>query len=255
MDPTNDSKSGRMPVWQHLDELRQRLLWSLAAVVAGVCVTYFFLEKLIWILEKPLLDILPAHRQYLYFTGLTDKFVVYFQVCILAGCFLVSPFLFYQLWRFVAPGLREKERKFVVPFVLGATFAFALGVAFAYFLILPYGYKFLIEFGSPTDQAMITLKEYFSLTLKLLLAVGCIFETPVLFILLGKFGLVTASQLKAHRRLAFLTAAVVAAIATPTPDAFTMCLVLVPLYLLYEVSIVTVSWMEKHTRSRNFHVL
>ncbi len=232
--------SSRMPLWEHLEELRRRLFYSALILAVGMCVTYAYSEQLVLWVEKPLLDILPEGKKYLYFTGLTDKFMVYFQVSLLASVVLVSPFLFYQLWQFVSPALHKHERRFVLPFVLFATFSFLTGIAFAYFIVVPFGYAFLISFGGAQDQAIITLNEYFSLTLKLLFAVGLVFEVPVVFVLLGKFGIVNAEFLRQHRRYALVGASLLSAIATPSPDAFTMLIVLVPLYLLYEISIIGV---------------
>jgi sec-independent protein translocase protein TatC len=155
----------------------------------------------------------------------------------------MSPYLFYEIWKFASPGLYRRERRFLLPFVGFGSGAFIAGICFAFYLVIPTGYKFLIQFGSPNERAIITLTEYFSLTLKLMLALGLIFELPVIFVLLAKFGLVTAKQLSGYRRHAFVASAVVSAVATPTPDAFTMILVMAPLYLLYEVSIIAVRWV------------
>lgn len=243
--PDNDTA---MPLWQHLDELRGVLIRCLVAVMVSLCVTYYFSEQLVLFLEQPLLDILPEGQQRLYFTGITDKFFVYLQVSIICAIFLASPYLFYQLWKFIAPGLKANERRFAIPFVTFATFTFALGLSFSYYIVIPYGYKFLIEFAGTGDhapQAMITLNEYFSLTLKLMLAIGAVFEVPVLLVLLGKLGIIDAPLLSKNRRFAFVVSAIVSAIATPSPDAFTMLLVMGPLYLLYEVSIIGVRWVTK----------
>lgn len=236
----HDSDDTSMPLWQHLDELRNALVRSLIAVCAGLAVTYNFSDYIVRFLEKPLLDVMPADQQRLYFTGLTDKFFVYLQVSVLASLVLVSPFVLYQIWKFVSPGLKPTERKFVFPFVTFATLTFLIGLSFGYYFVLPYGYKFLIEFAGDSHQAMITLSDYFSLTLKMLFGIGLVFELPVVLILLGKIGIIDDKFLSRNRRFAFVAAAVVGAIITPSPDAFTMLLVAIPLYLLYEVSIVGV---------------
>lgn len=237
---TSSSEDHAMPLWEHLDELRRRMIRSLIAVGLALTVTYNVSDEIVNFLEQPLLKVLPEGQQKLYFTGLTDKFFVYLQVSVLSALVLVSPYLFFELWKFVSPGLKPKEKKFVFPFVLFATGTFLVGLAFGYYLVLPYGYQFLVEFGGDSHQAMITLQEYFSLTLKMLLGIGIIFELPVVLILLGKVGIVNATFLAHHRRYAFVGAAVVGAVITPSPDAFTMILVAVPLYLLYELSILGV---------------
>ncbi len=229
-----------MPIWEHLDQLRSGLIRSLVAITLGCVLTYYFVEPIIQFLEKPLLDVLPKEHARLYYTGLTDKFVVYIKVTVLASLLLTTPYLLYEVWRFVSPGLLRNEKRFLVPFLCFGTVSFVGGLFFAYYLVIPYGYQFLVEFGSPSEQAIITLTEYFSLTLKLMFALGLVFELPVLLVLLGKFGIIDTEFLEKNRRYAFVGSAVIAAIATPSPDAITMLLVMFPLYLLYEIGILGV---------------
>lgn len=233
---------GRMPLWGHLHELRQGMIRSLLVIAIAVAVTYSYIDPIIVFLETPLLQILPEGNRHLYFTGLTDKFFIYLKVSVLSAICLVSPYLLYEVWRFVSPALYQREKKFAGPFIFLGSFSFFVGNAFAYYVVIPFGYKFLLDFGSPTDQAMITLTEYFDLTLKLMLALGLVFEVPVVMILLGRFGIVSAPVLKKNRHYAFVASSVIAAIATPSPDAFTMLLVMAPLYLLYELGILGVQW-------------
>lgn len=232
----------RMPLWEHLDELRKGLVRSLLAVGVAMIATYNYCEPIMEFLERPLLDLLPEGERHLYYTGIADKFVIYFKVSIIAAFAAVSPYILYQVWRFISPALYSHERKFAVPFLTMGTCSFFIGVAFAYYVVIPYGYKFLIEFGSGNDKAIITLTDYFDITLKLMLALGLIFEVPMVLMLLAKIGLVNADALARYRRHAALVCGVIAAIATPSPDAFTMLIVMVPLYLLYEFSIVGIRW-------------
>jgi sec-independent protein translocase protein TatC len=243
----NPVEESRMALWEHLDELRGAILRSLLAVGLGLCATYGYAGKLMLFLERPLLAVLPKDQAKLYFTGVADKFVVYIKVAVLASVALTAPYLLFEIWRFIAPALYKHEKKFAVPFLILGTLAFFTGMAFSYFIVIPYGYKFLIEFGadSPTEQAIITLADYFDLTVKMLLMLGLVFELPVVMILLGKIGIVRADFLARYRRHAFLIISVGAAILTPSPDAFTLILVMVPLYLLYEISIVGVRWVQK----------
>ena len=236
----NEIESSRMPIWQHLDELRNGLIRSIIAIFVGFCVTYYFSEILVHFLEKPLLVVLPPSNQHLFFTGVADKFFIYLKVAFIAAVGLTSPYLFYQVWLFISPALHKSERRFAMPFVLFACLTFLCGLAFTYYLVIPFGYKFLIHFGSPDELPIITLNDYFGLTLKLLLCMGLIFEVPVLLVLLAKFGLVRAETLTRYRRHALVVNAIIAAVATPTPDAFTMLLVMVPLCLLYEIGIIGV---------------
>ncbi len=212
----------RMPLTEHLGELRGRMIRSLIAIGLATILTYNYSDVIVRFLEEPLLAVLPPGDKSLYFTGITDKFFTYFQVSVIAAAGLVSPYLLFEVWGFVSPALHRHEKRFILPFLVLGSLAFFAGVAFAYYVVLPYGYKFLIEFGSPEEKAIITLKEYFGLTLKLLLGLGLIFELPVLLVLLARFGIVTGDQLTAFRKHAAVGAAVAAAIITPTPDAFTM---------------------------------
>jgi sec-independent protein translocase protein TatC len=237
----------RMALWEHLDELRGAILRSLLVVGIGLCVTYNYAGRLMHFLEKPLLDVLPKDQAKLYFTGVADKFMVYLKVSLLASVVLCAPYLLFEIWKFVAPALYRHEKRFVAPFLILGTLAFFVGMVFSYTIVIPYGYKFLIEFGadSPTEQAIITLADYFDLTVKMLLALGIVFEMPVVMLLLGKMGIVRAEFLTHYRRHAFLVISVGSAILTPSPDAFTLLLVMVPLYFLYELSIVGVRWVQK----------
>lgn len=225
-----------MPVWEHLDELRNRLIHCLLVFVLAVFLTYQFSEPIVKFLELPLLKILPPDNAHLYFTGITDKFMVYLEVSILAAITLISPYLLFQIWRFISPGLYDHERKFMLPLLGLGTFSFLAGMAFSYYVVIPNAYAFLIQFGSENDKAIITLKEYFSLTVKMLLALGLTFEFPCVILLLVKFQILSPDTLAKYRRHAIVVIAIIAAIITPSPDAFTLLMVMVPLYLLYELS-------------------
>ena len=244
----SQSAPNEQPVWEHLEELRTRLVRVTIALLITTIIAYQYAEKLVRWLEAPLLKALPPDQAFLYFTGIADKFFAYVKVSFVAGLAIASPYLLMQLWGFVAPALEQKERKLVVPFTVFGTLALVAGIAFGYFVVLPTGYHFLIHFGSPHEKPLITMSEYFSLTLKLLLALGLVFEVPVVMGLLARFGVIQADTLRRVRKQAIVVNAIVAAVLTPTPDAFTMMLVLVPLLLLYELGIAVVAWMEKAGR-------
>jgi sec-independent protein translocase protein TatC len=234
----------RMPLWQHLDDLRKVLFRSVLIVALGSLVTYNFADKIVHFLELPLLEVLPEGQKNLYFTGIADKFFVYLKISIYAALALTSPALLFQVWRFVAPALYKNERKALLPFLGIGTIAFYIGMAFAYAVVLPSGYKFLIEFGPPTEKPLITISEYFSLTLQLMVGLGIVFELPVVLMILGRLGIVGPEALRAARPFAYVSLSVLAAFITPTPDAFTMLLVMVPLFLLYEASLILVKWVS-----------
>jgi sec-independent protein translocase protein TatC len=239
MDPS------RMPVWGHLEALRSTLFRCLLVILSGTCITYFFSEDVLLFLEKPLFAVLPKDQAFLYFTGVADKFFIYLKVSVYAAVALCSPFLVYEIWKFVAPALYKNEKRFLGPFLVFGTSAFFVGMAFAYWVVIPTGYKFLLEFGPSRERPLITMSEYFSLTLQLLLALGAVFELPVVMMLLAKFGIIDAPMLTRVRAQAYIALAILSAVVTPTPDAFTMLLVLGPLCLLYELSVVLVRWIAK----------
>lgn len=155
---------------------------------------------------------------------------------------LASPVIFLQIWRFVAPGLYQHEKKVVIPFTLLSSLCFLGGAAFGYLVVFPPAFKFLISYSTERLTAMPAVSEYFSLALRLLIAFGVIFELPVFMVLLAKVGLVSSAFLSKHRKYAFLLAFVIAAILTPTPDVVNQLMMAIPLVVLYEISIVAV-WL------------
>ncbi len=231
-EPEND----KMPLTSHLEELRKRLIRSMIAIGVAFVGCYAFVEDLFRIIAQPLISVLPSNS-YMVYTGLPEAFFTYIKVAFYAGLFIASPFVLYQIWKFISPGLYAKERKFVVPFVITSTLLFIGGVCFGYFLVLPPAYKFFLEFSTDYLKPMLSIREYISLTLKLLLAFGIIFEIPVFLFFMTKIGLVTPRQLARTRRYAIVICFIIAAIITPTPDAFTQCMMAIPMVILYEVGI------------------
>ena len=161
---------------------------------------------------------------------------------------LTAPWTLYQIWKFISPGLYQREKRYVLPFVLTSTLLFVGGVVFAYFLALPPAFGFFVEFSSDTLRPMFTMREYLSFALKLLLAFGVSFELPVFIFFMAKLGIVNSRMLSRQRRYAILVIFVVAAILTPSPDAFTQCIMAIPLMVLYELSIYVAKWAEKKKR-------
>lgn len=232
------------PFWDHLEELRDRLMKCLYALLVTSAAGYFVRMPVLAFLKAPLFRALPPERQHLYFTGLFESFFNHLQISILVGVFLGSPYFVYQIWAFVAPGLHAKERKMVVPFVAFGTIFFFLGAAFAYYLVLPVGFKFFMEFGAPQDMPMITVKEYFSVLFRLLLLFGASFELPVILVLLAKMGLISAEFLRAQRRNVILAITLASALFAP-PDVMSMLMMMAPLYVFFEGALLVIAWMEK----------
>jgi len=232
------------PFWDHLEELRARLMNCLYVLLATSTIGYLVRTPILEFLKAPLFRALPPDKQHLYFTGLFDSFFNALQIALIAGVFLGSPFFLYQIWAFVGPGLHKHERRVAMPFVAAGTVFFFSGAAFAYYLVLPVGFKFFLEFGQPMDVPLITVKEYFAILFRLLLLFGASFELPVVLVLLAKLGLVTHATLSAHRRTAVIAITLACAMVAP-PDIMSMLLMMAPLYIFFEGAIQVIRVMEK----------
>jgi len=223
-----------MPFLDHLEELRKRLLKSLLAVIIATgCALYFAKDLMRWF-------IVPLGQVRLNVTEVMGSFMAYFKLGLVVGIIVSIPVIFYQLWAFVAPGLYPKEKRMVLPFVSSATLLFLVGAAFCYFWVLPWSLQFLIGMAGDLFNPIITINSYITFAGLLILAFGLCFELPVLAYALGKIGVLSSSFLIRGRKYAIVVILIVAAILTPTPDVFTQLLLAVPMYLLYEVSIVVV---------------
>jgi sec-independent protein translocase protein TatC len=225
----------KLPLTTHLQELRKRLILSFIAVGGGFALCYTFAEKIFDILAAPLLEMMPQGGS-LIFTSVAEAFFTYMKVAFVAGLILASPFVLYQIWAFVAPGLYRHEKKYVVPFVLAGSFFFALGIFFGYYVALPIGFKFLLGFATDFIKPLPSMKEYLSFSIKFLLAFGLVFEFPVVLVLLARIGVVDARTLARQRKYAILLIFVFAAILTP-PDIVSQVIVALPMIGLYELSI------------------
>lgn len=225
----------KQPFMSHLEELRKRLVYISISIGAAFIICYIFSARLFQLLILPLRGAMP-HGDHLIYTNLPEMFITYLKVAFVSGIMLAAPFIFYQLWLFIAPGLYQREKKYVIPFVVSSTVLFLGGSLFGYFVVFPFGFKFFLSFSNAYVKALPSVKQYFSFSLKLLLAFGIVFELPVVVFFLAKMGLVTAEFLKQKRKYAILLIFVVAAILTP-PDAATQLMMATPLLLLYEISI------------------
>ena len=234
----------KLPLTANLEELKKRLVRSLIGIGIGFGVCYYFKDALFKIMTKPLMDVMPKNS-YMIYTSLPEAFFTYMKIAFFASLFLTAPFTLYQIWKFISPGLFPREKKYVVPFVLTSTLLFVGGVVFAYFLALPPAFGFFVEFSSDTLRPMFTMREYLSFALKLLLAFGVSFELPVFIFFMAKLGIVNSRLLSKQRRYAILIIFIVAAILTPSPDAFSQCIMAIPLMILYEISIFIAKFAEK----------
>ena len=210
----------RMTLIQHLEELRGRILRSLLALAIGFGVCFFFSKPIFRFLQRPILQYLPAGKK-LVFLKVTDPFVLYMKVAALAGLFLVLPYVLFQIWRFIAPGLYRQEKRYSVPFIFFGSFFFLAGGVFAYYVAFPYAVQFLINVGEDFEPA-ITGPSYLSFLLTVILGMALMFELPVFIFALSAIGVVSPRSLLRNFRWAVLIIVAVAAVITPTPDIFTL---------------------------------
>jgi sec-independent protein translocase protein TatC len=240
----------KMSLTEHLIELRKRLVRSFIAIGIGFFACYYYKEWIFDIITKPLTRVLPKNG-YLIYTGLTEAFFVYMKLAFFASLIITSPFILYQIWKFISPGLLATEKKYVVPFVISSTLLFLCGILFGYFVALPPAFEFFVSFNNQYLQALISFRDYISLFVTFLLGFGLSFELPVFIFFLAKLGIVNAKMLSRQRRYAILIIFIVAAILTPSPDALSQILMAIPLMFLYEVSIFIARFAEKKKAPEN----
>ena len=253
-DDDNDGPPGdkRMPLLDHLIELRQRLIWSALAFFVAFIVCYVFHKQIFTILVAPMNTLPNPEGRRMIFTAPTEAFFTYVKVAAWGAVCLSFPIVAGQIWKFVAPGLYQNEKSAFLPFLVATPFMFALGAGFLYFLILPYGLQFFASFEIPREagagavpiQFEAKMNEYLSFVMALILAFGISFELPVLLVLLCRVGILHSTQLAEKRRYAIVAMVTFAAIVTP-PDVFSQLALAIPMYLLYEVSIVIARMLEK----------
>jgi sec-independent protein translocase protein TatC len=225
---------------EHLEELRNSIIKCIVILSLGFFVAYSLGAQITEILLTPLRFVLKAHNGSIVYLGLFDKVVSELQLALWADIILTSPLWFYQIWRFISPGLHPHEKKAVKPFVILGFFLFCIGVCFGYFVLFPFFFNLLIEYGVKDVYATIALKEYLITAVKVLFFLGIIFQVPNVLLILGMMGIVTKQSLRSVRRYVYVILAVAAAIFSP-PDVLSMMAVWVPLCVLYEIGIVAVA--------------
>jgi sec-independent protein translocase protein TatC len=219
----------RFTLIEHLEELRQRLMISFAAVAIFSLFCYRHAKGILDALSKPV--------EKLVFIAPLELFFVYLKIAIIGGLLLASPIIFFEIWRFVSIGLLPRERKNVLLFFPFSLLLFFLGGAFAYFTVIPFGIRFLLSFGTEKITPMISVGRYISFVGILVFATGLVFELPVVVLFLTKVGLVTPRMLRHNRKFVVVLIFIIAAVVTPTPDVFTQCLLAFPMLILYEISV------------------
>jgi sec-independent protein translocase protein TatC len=221
----------RMTFLEHLDELRVRLMHSLGALVVGTIICWGFHERIFHFLTQPLRNAYPAVK--FITTGPTEAFMMYVKMSFFVGIFLVAPYILYQVWAFIAPGLYAHEKAYAVPFIVAGTLFFLLGGGFGHYILFPTTFKFLYEFAGDDMQFLPKVDEYFSFYSWFLLGLGLVFQIPVVIFVLARIGLVTPGFLMRQFKFAVLAAFVLSAIITPSADVVNQTMLALPMIGLY----------------------
>lgn len=237
-----------MSFLQHLEELRRRIIWSLVGIAAGFSVCWYYSDKIFGWMQRPIVTVLQRHKldTQLVYTSPTEPFNIYLKIGLIAGVFVASPWVLYQVWQFISPGLYRKEKKYLLPFMFSTVGLFVAGGAFAYWMVYPAALEFLIGYGEQF-KPMITVDKYTDLFLTLILGMGLIFEMPILIYFLALMGVVSAGFLWRNFRYSILIIFIIAGIVTPTTDIMNMCIFAAPMIVLYVLSI-GIAWLVHPTR-------
>lgn len=251
-------KEAEMPLTEHLGELRRSILISVVFIAIAFVVAFNFSEEIFSLLMFPLkseikIDMISpyfhiikkAKQTSLVFISPAEAFWMYLKISFVAGLICALPAIFYEIWRFISPGLLKKEKKYFLPFILSSTSLFLTGAVFCFVIVLPFAMTFLLGYQTRNLTPMISVGNYVDFCLKFILAFGVIFELPLIIVFLTRFGIVAPKTLAKQRKYAILFAFIAAAVLTPTPDAFNQTLMAVPIIILYEVGILISRIMYK----------
>ena len=229
-----------MTFLEHLDELRVRLIHAMVALAVGFAVCWYFHERLFWFLTQPLRRAYPEVE--FIFTSPTEALMLHMKMSFFVGIFVAAPYLLYQVWAFVSPGLYPHEKAYAVPFIAAGSFFFMGGAAFGHFYLFPLTFKFMVSFGGPGMKFLPRVGEYYSFYSWFLLGLGAVFQLPVVIFIVARIGLVTPGWLLKQFRYAILVSFIVAAIITPTPDVVTQSMLALPMLGLYLLGVL-VAWL------------
>lgn len=231
-------EENKMPLFEHLEELRSRLLVCFLAVGVGFVASYFVKDRIFEILMKPWVNAMPADQPAkLIYTAPHEAFFVYMKVSLISGTLLAAPVILWQVWRFVAPGLYQNEKRYLLPVLFCSCLCFASGVLFGYFIVLPVAFKFFASFQTEYITPMLRTTEYLAFANKMLLCFGVAFQLPVFAFFLAKLGILSSDFLKRKRKWAIVLIFIAAAVLTPSPDVVSQLLMALPLLVLYEASV------------------
>ena len=253
-DDNDDIEQSAAPLIEHLTELRNRLIRSVVAFAICMILAFMVASPIFNFLANPIVNILKMNGQApdLIFTGLQQGFMVNIRISLFGGFILSFPYISFQLWKFVAPGLYRDEKKAFLPFLIASPLLFLLGAAFSFYIVMPLAFDFFLGFQQKNEDIsdlvgityLGTINEYLGLTMKFIIAFGLCFQLPVLLTLMGKAGLVSSEALAKSRKYAVVGILVLAAIVTP-PDVITQIILFTVVYALYEISVILVKWVEK----------
>jgi sec-independent protein translocase protein TatC len=240
-DDDDASPVGKMSFLEHLDELRKRIVNSCIAIGVGILVSFGFISQIMDFLLAPTRKVLPPGVKMIY-TEPGEAFGLYITVSLIAGAVIASPYVMYQVWNFIAPGLYQKEKRMAIPFVLFTTFGFLGGAAFNHYVAFPFLIRFFAQFNGADLLFMPRLEDTFDLYLKMLIGMGAVFQMPTIVYFLAKMKLVTARFLWSHGKYAILIAYIIAAVVTPTGDPMNQTIFAAPMIVLYFLSI-GIAWV------------
>jgi sec-independent protein translocase protein TatC len=243
---------GTMSFLEHLEELRRRIIWSLVFIAGGFMACWWKADLIFSYMQRPIMEALHRHQldQKLVYLNPTEPFNIYLKIGLLAGLFVASPLVLYQLWMFISPGLYRHEQRYVMPFMFSTVGLFLAGGYFGYRIVYPAALDFLIGYGEQF-KPMITIGEYTDLFLTIIVGLGVIFELPILVFFLSLMGVVSAGWMWRNLRYSILVIFIIAAIVTPTTDILNMCIFAAPMIALYVLSI-GIAWFvhPKQRRAR-----
>lgn len=246
-----EERMASMSFLEHLEELRTRIFHVLVAIACGTAVCWWYHQALFGFMQKPIIEVLKANNQpqRLGFLSPTEPFNLYIKISVLAGLFVTSPYVLYQVWLFISPGLYRREKKYVFPFMFSTIILFLLGGYFGYKIVYPEALQFLVGRMGSQFTAMITIHEYTDLFLTVILGLGLVFEMPILVFFLALMGVVSAGWMWRNVRYAILGIFVIAGALAPSPDVTSMVVFAAPMLLLYFVSI-AVAWFVHPTQRK-----
>ncbi|MBS1849566.1 MAG: twin-arginine translocase subunit TatC [Acidobacteria bacterium] len=253
--PPDEPSRDAMPTMsflEHLEELRKRLIYSILSVLVGFLLCWRYAENIFGLMQQPIMEALKRNGlgEKLVYLNPTEPFNLYLKIGLMAGVFVASPFVLYQIWLFISPGLYRNEKRYVFPFMFSTIFLFLAGGFFGYKIVYPAALDFLIGYGKQF-QPMITIGEYTDLFLTVILGLGVVFELPIVVFFLALMGVVNAGWMWRNIRYSILVIFIIAAILTPTTDILNMCVFAAPMVALYILSI-GIAWFvhPKQRRAR-----